>query len=119
MRVHLQTPGDDMESDGNDRDGGDNNGPEIITSRARCHQAQAGRLQPHSDQSGEALCPCQDINDASNTPSRLQTLQGPHCSLIFSPITVRRENQLIFLCCKNSASFHLSSLSMLYAHPTQ
>ena len=32
--------GDDMESDGNDGDGGDNNGPEIITSR-ECHQAQA------------------------------------------------------------------------------
>ena len=87
MRVHLQTPGDDMESDGNDRDAGDNNGPEIITSRARCHQAQAGRLQPHSDQSGEALCPCQDINDASNTPSRLQSPDSSGSPLFIDLLT--------------------------------
>ena len=36
-----------MESDGNDRDAGDNNGPKIITSRAGVIRPR----QPHSDQS--------------------------------------------------------------------
>ena len=98
--------GDDMESDGNDRDSDDDNGLEIITSRG-CHQTQAA----HSDQSRGALCRCQDINDASNNLSSLQASDSSGSPLFIDLLTNHGQKgkfQLILLCCKNSTSFHLT-----------
>ena len=110
--------GDDMESDGNDRDGGDNNGPEIITSRG-CHQAQAADSATFWSEL-RALCRCQDINDASNTLSSLQASDSLGSPLFIDLLTNHGQKgkiQLIFLCWKNSASFHLSFNAECSSYP--
>ena len=63
-----QASGDDMESDGNDRDGDDNNGFMWDYHLTRM-SSDSGRA--FWSELSSTLCLCQDINDASNTLSSL------------------------------------------------
>ena len=91
--------GDDMESDGNDRDSDDDNGGQRLSAHEdviRPRQRILIRAEEH--------CVCVRILMMRPTPS-------PVSRLFIDLLTNHGQKgkfQLIFLCCKNSTSFHLT-----------